>query len=317
MRKAFTLIELLVVIGIISILVGLTLPTVQSIRESARNTACKNHLRQLTLASQNYESSHRHLPGPWFNAPMDTAAYTQDRGLFVSILPFVEQTNLANEIKAAPTTFARANNESLSIVLELLQCPSAEGPAILTNIAEFFSGPPINGLMSVTCDYTGNGGYKPNEPVHYRATEGPIGVQIPGFPDGSKIGLAKISDGLSNTVMFWESMGGKLVSNGAELDIDQYAPMTTFLTVSATVGFINEGQAANKSYWLSWAGLRLGNVKDHNGQSINVTNSLGEPFSRHPQGCNTARVDGSVHFVSELVDPHVLFALASAAGSEP
>ena len=102
-RSAFTLVELLVVIAIIGILIGMLLPAVQSVREAARNTQCKNNIRQIALAALNYESANQRFPPGLLSKALRTQSLNdgepQELGILVHLLPFIEANNVADLIE--------------------------------------------------------------------------------------------------------------------------------------------------------------------------------------------------------------------------
>jgi len=61
-KKAFTLIELLVVISIITLLTGILLPALGSVREYARSTVCLANVRRLALAGVMYAQANGAFP---------------------------------------------------------------------------------------------------------------------------------------------------------------------------------------------------------------------------------------------------------------
>src|SRR3954454_10256562 len=91
-RPGFTLIELLVVIGIIAVLIGLLLPAVQRVRESANRAQCENNLKQIGLAAHLRHDTNHKLP-PALGWYPGTTSGAFGPAVF-DLLPNLEQNNL-------------------------------------------------------------------------------------------------------------------------------------------------------------------------------------------------------------------------------
>ncbi len=180
-RSGFSLVELLVVMGLIAILTGLLLPAVQSVREAARRVSCANRVRQLGLACQNYLSTHNSLPPAKFSHATSDGSFEFDRGVWVTLLPFMELQSRLDLLPPLSTSYSV--REFVEPPIPLLVCPSHPADVRqLTNLASRFSGPPDPGLVSWAGDYVvNNGAINTEAPIEEMfRTGGPGWIQVEG-----------------------------------------------------------------------------------------------------------------------------------------
>src|SRR3954454_9796425 len=127
-HRGFTLIELLVVIAIIAILIGLLLPAVQKVRESASRLKCANNLKQIGLACHNYHNTQKSFPPGYLAVSSYTDGTTDVApgwGWAAFLLPYLEQDNLYRQLSLNQPI---QNSAAIQTVVKAYLCPMDSPP---------------------------------------------------------------------------------------------------------------------------------------------------------------------------------------------
>jgi prepilin-type N-terminal cleavage/methylation domain-containing protein len=302
-RRGFTLIELLVVIGILGILVGLLLPAVQKVRESAARSKCQNNLRQLALACLNYESSYGGLP------PIGSQA--QNLSWVTEILPYIEQVNLSNQYNFGYPWFDARNAGAIVQRMSILECPSnGVQPRVFQASDPAFAGldpvgnPDVNFTAASTDYFAFMGASSSCYRQFYPATPSTADLSGALMLYGSRR-LTWITDGTSNTAMLAEMSGRPwiYVANGQQ---------TTSSSKELVYGF--GAWAHNNAFNVSC--FSADGLTSPGPCTINCSN-LRAVYSFHrPTGAHAAFADGSVHLLPQSISGATFYALVTHAGGE-
>ena len=318
-RRGFTLIELLVVIAIIAVLIALLLPAVQAAREAARRAQCVNNLKQLVLATMNYNDVNLGLPPTsGFDPPAGP-----DHAFKPRLLPYLEQFATYNTFNVALSTRDVGNFTCNVVQIAAFLCPSdgnvPSGTSTLNGVTALVA---YHSYPNNLGTWTGFTGGRFDGPAH----------QL-GQNRGPLVTLAMITDGTSNTVIFSEFVRGSN-SSGAPPGKNWVYRGSLATTSTANIdAFAADCQASNTladngkgTEWMQQNTARGGgysHIMTPNKKGCFWSDASASKFqtmigasSNHPGGVNCGFLDGTVRFVKDSVAARVWRAVATYAGGE-
>jgi prepilin-type N-terminal cleavage/methylation domain-containing protein/prepilin-type processing-associated H-X9-DG protein len=293
-RFAFTLIELLVVIAIIGTLIALLLPAVQKVREAANRVSCRNNLHQIGLALHSYHDSQGSFPSGYRCDPVnpDNADQTAPGwGWAALLLPYIEQGNLAQQIKFNLPVEDPSNLAARTTIVKLYVCPTDRSTGLFT-VYDKNNMPLAQAATNSYAACHGTGVDLDEELDDFNGM----------FSRNSRVRFADATDGTSNTIAIGE--------RGSFFTQTPWAGAVNFGTTRITPGAPSNNPTAIEEAPTQ----TLVHVAVH---TLNDPNSDPEDwFTPHTGTGNFLFVDGSVRPLRIGVSISVLQALATRDGGE-
>jgi prepilin-type N-terminal cleavage/methylation domain-containing protein/prepilin-type processing-associated H-X9-DG protein len=299
-EKAFTLVELLIVVAVIAVLIGLLLPAVQKVRETASRTKCQCNMGQLALATIHHEQTFGRFPAGY--QTLSSAGNPSGWGWSVSVLPYLEQANLARKIGLDRSILDEANAAYRESRLPHFVCPSDPAP----ESHEFeLPASPINAnepsatrnpVKFASSQYVAVSGTT--------ATDGPDNNGVM-FRD-SQVTAGEVTDGLSQTLLLGERSSnlGLGIWHGAVPGLQVRQP-------ARRDGMHGEvKQAVFPSSCLVLGTTRGMGALDSDAKPADTFGSF------HQSGANMAFTDGHAVFFPGFQSGELLSALATRSGGE-
>lgn len=319
-RVAFTLIELLVVIAIIAILIGLLLPAVQKVRESAARIKCANNVKQIGLAMHNYMDTHGTLPP---NGLYPAGGPNNTWSAMARLLPFIEQENLHNAIDFNRPYSQQPNVASMRIATYI--CPSDLNDHAKQNAA----GVDVHWMLS----------YAVNQGRWLVFQVSPRQLSDGAFAPNRGFKPADFTDGMSNTIGLSEVKGfTSQVRNSGNPNLpgvplpaspaEALAYGGTFRLESGHTEWV-DGKVHETGFTTLFSPntkmpyTDSGVVYDVDFLSASEGNAAGQTVyaavnsrSYHANGVNALLMDGSVRFITNSIATETWRALGTRAGGE-